>query len=104
MALELELIDFKKDVLDNNIISIVFFHASWCRNCKSLFPVLENLEEDLYPLIQVISVDAEKNADFSDQYEIMSLPTCLIFKNGILVEKIIGLNSFEKMKEMILNV
>lgn len=104
MALELELIDFDNEVLNKEGLFLVLFHAHWCRNCKSLLPILESLEEDLYPQLKIITVDVEKNESFSDRYDVVSLPTCLLFKNGKLEESVFGLRSKDYFEELVKNV
>ncbi len=104
MALELELIDFQSDVLEKKGVSIVFFHANWCRNCRSLLPILEDLEESLYPNLQLITVDVEKHVSFSDDHDVVSLPTSLVFKDGVLVDSVFGLHSKDYFEELLKNV
>lgn len=81
---------FKEEVLDSKIPTLVDFWASWCGYCTKLIPVLENLEQEYGDSLKIVKVNVDQNKSLSQQYEIMSLPTLILFKDGKEAEKIIG--------------
>jgi thioredoxin 1 len=61
---------------------IVDFHALWCGPCKVQSPILKELASDLGDRVKVIKIDVEQNNAVASQYQIQSVPTLIIFKNG----------------------
>jgi thioredoxin 1 len=64
---------------------IVDFHAVWCAPCKMQTPVLQELARDLGDKVRVIKVDVDQNQEIAGQYKIQSVPTLIVFRNGIPV-------------------
>ena len=89
--------NFEAEVLTANGIVVVDFGASWCGPCKSLVPILEEVvEED--PSKKIVKVDIDEQEELATQYKIMSVPTLLVFKNGEIVDKSIGLIQKQEVK------
>ena len=64
---------------------IVDFHALWCGPCKVQSPILKELATELGDRIRVIKIDVDQNKELADRYQIRSVPTLIVFKNGKLV-------------------
>lgn len=65
-----------------NGVVLVDFFATWCGPCKMLTPVLEELSEELAGKIEIVKVDVDQSSNLAMRFNIMSVPTMLIFKNG----------------------
>ncbi|XP_041981434.1 thioredoxin, mitochondrial [Aricia agestis] len=91
--------EFVNKVMNNDKPVIVNFHADWCEPCKILTPKLKELVEPLTNLDLAI-VDVEDNADLVHTFEVKAVPAVLAIKNGLVVDKFIGLVD----ADMILNL
>ncbi len=83
--------DFQKEVLDYKGLVLVDFWAPWCAPCRMLGPVIEELAEEVKEKAKVCKMNVDENMEFPQKYGIMSIPSVLLFKNGELVESMIGL-------------
>ncbi len=99
MAKELNAEEFKKDVLDDKGTVLVDFFATWCGPCKMLAPVLEKLAPEFEGKIPIYKLDIDQYPDIARQYRVMSVPTMKIFKDGEVVETILGLQPENVLKE-----
>ena len=80
-----------REVIKNGKVVIDLF-ATWCGPCKMLSPILDEISEEIKE-IKFYKVDVDDNQDIAREYNVMSIPTILIFNNGELVNTIIGLKS-----------
>lgn len=72
-------------------LTMVDFGAKWCPPCKTLLPILEELEREESDRLSVLQVDCDESPELAAEFGIMSMPTVLVFHNGEPVEKLIGL-------------
>ena len=78
--------DFQKE---NTGLVLVDFYADWCGPCKMLGPILDDVSEKL-TFVKFLKVDVDKNRKLASQYGVQSIPTVILFKNGMLVDKRVG--------------
>lgn len=90
-------IEFEKEVLKSDVPVVVDFFAEWCGPCKMLAPQLEAVSKEMEGRAKVIKVDVDKANDIAITYDIKSVPTLMFFKNGQIVDKIVGFVSKEAM-------
>ena len=81
---------FDQEVLKSNTPVLVDFWASWCGPCRMVGPVIEELSNDYQGRVKITKVDVDANPEKSGQFGIRSIPTMLIFKNGQVVDTLIG--------------
>lgn len=91
--------DFDNEVKEG--VVLVDFSASWCGPCKMLAPVLEELSGDVASQAKIFKVDIDDSAQLASDFKIASVPTMIVFKDGTPVDKMIGFNPKEAVKEML---
>ncbi len=75
---------FKK-LIASEIPVLVDFHADWCGPCKALAPVLKQVKDELGNDIRILKVDVDKNPSIARKYQVMGVPTMLLFKDSKLL-------------------
>jgi len=81
---------FVSDVLQSDKPVLVDFWAPWCGPCRVIAPTLEELAEERAEELRVVKLNVDENQMTSAQYDVMSIPTLIVFKNGEIAKKIIG--------------
>jgi thioredoxin 1 len=79
-----------KEIIQKHPLVVVDCWAPWCGPCRMVAPVIKELARDYAGKILFGKLNVDENPEVSAQYEIMSIPTLLVFKNGKLVDKIVG--------------
>ena len=89
---------------DENIqsgVKLVDFWATWCGPCKMIAPVLEELAGDYDGKADILKLDVDENPSTAAKFEVMSIPTLIVFKDGEPVDKVVGFQPKENLAEVL---
>ena len=89
---------FRGDVENGKGIVVVDFFATWCGPCKMLTPVFEALGEEMRNEARFVKVDIDQSLEIAQKFNISTVPTMMIFKDGKAVESLVGFMPKEKIK------
>lgn len=89
------------DIIKSEKLTLVDFFATWCGPCKMMHPVLEQLKKEMGDGIRIIKIDVDNNEEISSHYNIQSVPTLMLFKNGEVVWRESGARSLNELKIII---
>jgi len=90
MSLAVTDTSFEQEVLKSDVPVIVDFWAEWCGPCKMVAPIVDEIGTEYAGKIKVVKVDVDSNTRVATQYGIMSIPTLLFFKDGKVVDSVVG--------------
>ncbi|SBC03882.1 thioredoxin [Staphylococcus aureus] len=82
-------------------VQLVDFWATWCGPCKMIAPVLEELAADYEDKADILKIDVDENPSTAAKYEVMSIPTLIVFKDGQPVDKVVGFQPKENLAEVL---
>lgn len=99
--MEITAADFEKEVIGSDIPVLVDFFADWCGPCKMMAPVLSEFENENAGRVRVCKVNIDKNEELALRFNIMSIPTLILFKNGKAVKQSVGYISKEEVKRFV---
>lgn len=102
MEIKLTKDNFDSEVINSNIPVLVDFWASWCGPCRMIAPVIERIAEKFDGRIKVGKVNVDEEPEISLEYNIVSIPTVMIFKNGEEVSKSIGYSDEAEIEQLVL--
>lgn len=97
MELKFESNNFEQEVLKSEKPVLVDFYADWCGPCQMMGPVIEEISEELDGKAKVGKINVDENPDVAVEYNVMSIPTLIIFKNGKEVKRYVGVTSKEEL-------
>ena len=101
MTVEITKDNFEEVVLKNDLPVLVDFWATWSGPCKMIGPIVEELSEELAGKAVFGKLNVDNQPELAMQFQVMSIPTLLLFKNGEIVNKKVGFMPKEKLVEML---
>jgi len=84
---------FAQEVLKSSIPVFVDFWAPWCGPCKSMMPVIAEIEKEYGGKVKVMKMNVDENSDTPQQFGVMSIPSFFVFKNGEVVSNFVGVKT-----------
>ena len=81
---------FETEVLKSNVPVLVDFYADWCGPCHAIAPTIEALSGEFGGKVKFVKVDVDANQEVASRYEIMSIPTIMLFEKGQVEDSIVG--------------
>ena len=100
----MNVITLSKETFNDQIkdgVTLVDFYAPWCGPCKMQLPIVEELAKEVDNQANVAKVNVDEESELAAEYNVMSIPTLLLFKDGYLVEKMVGLQSKDYLMKKI---
>lgn len=92
--------NFNDEVLQSKLPVLVDFWAHWCGPCRSMSPIIAEIAEELKKQkVKIGKLNVDEYGEIAGKYGIMSIPAIFIFKDGKVVEKLIGIQNKEELKE-----
>ncbi len=100
-ALEFTDAEFETDVLQSSEPVLVDFWAPWCGPCRAIAPLIEELAEQYDGKVKIGKVNVDENPEIAQRYDVMNIPTLIVFKNGEIAERFMGLVPKSKLESAI---
>jgi len=82
--------NFEKEVLQSDIPVLVDFYADWCAPCRMVEPIIKKLATEYKGKVKFVKLNTDENQDLAFQYNVMGIPTAIVFKNGQAVQRMVG--------------
>ena len=86
------------EIINSETPTLVDFHAEWCGPCKMLAPLLDELASEYNGKVKIAKVNIDDYQNLASQYRVTAIPTLLIFKNGQVMEQMVGAKSKRDLK------
>lgn len=102
-ALSLTAAAFSEKIENGNGVALIDFWAAWCGPCRMLAPVIDEVAADFEGRAEIYKVNVDEEGELAAKFGIMSIPTLIIFKNGEVFDKIVGVVPKDAIAEKIEN-
>lgn len=82
--------NFQAEVIESDVPVLVDFWAPWCGPCRMVAPVLEEIAGEKGEALKIVKLNVDDNQQTAMSYEVLSIPTLILFKNGAIAKKVVG--------------
>jgi len=82
--------NFQAEVIESDVPVLVDFWAPWCGPCRMVAPVLEEIAGEKGETLKIVKLNVDDNQQTAMSYEVLSIPTLILFKNGAIAKKVVG--------------
>jgi len=82
--------NFQAEVIESDTPVLVDFWAPWCGPCRMVAPVLEEIAQEKGDALKIVKLNTDENQQTAIAYEVLSIPTLILFKNGQIAKKVVG--------------
>lgn len=82
-------------------VTLVDFYADWCGPCKMIAPIIDAISDELHGKAKIAKLDVDKAQGTAEKFQVTSIPTIIVFKDGVEVKRIIGLRDKESLKSLV---
>jgi len=93
--------DFDQQILKSEVPALVDFWAAWCGPCRTVGPVVEELAGEYSGKVKIAKLNVDDNKQTPSKYGVKGIPTLMLFKNGAVVDQIVGAVPKTKIKDML---
>ena len=100
-VLILEENNFEEEVLKANGKILVDFYADWCGPCKMMAPIIEEIAEEVKETVKVGKINVDNNQELAIKYDVMSIPTIMLFENGKAIKTFIGVTDKQEILDVL---
>ena len=87
--------------VSSNTLVLVDIKTDWCAPCRQLSPIIDKLSADFQGQLAVGKLDADSNSAIVEKLEIRSIPTLLLYKNGKVIERLTGMQTYQNLSDLI---
>jgi len=101
MAYEFSDAGFQEEVIDSGKVTVVDLWAEWCGPCRMMTPIIEELAHEYEGRALIGKLNVDVNQSVPTQYNVRGIPTFLIFKGGVLQDKVVGLQTKKVLQDKI---
>ena len=88
-----------KDLTNSDTPLLIDFYADWCGPCKQFSPIIDSLKDEMGDKVRIVKIDVDKNQPLSQKLKVMSIPTVMIYQNGIRKYEGKGMHTLQDLKQ-----
>jgi thioredoxin len=93
--------DFEQEILKSDIPALVDFWAAWCGPCRTVGPVVEELAGEYAGKVKIAKLNVDDNKEIPGKYGVRGIPTLMLFKDGQVVDQIVGAQPKSRIQELL---
>ena len=101
MKVEITTDNFEQEVIEADVPVLVDFWAEWCMPCKMVAPVLDEMSKEYEGKLKIGKLDVDSQADLAARYNVVSIPTLMVFKSGEVVGQQIGAAPRDRLEKLV---
>ncbi len=95
--------NFEQEVINSDKVIVVDFYADWCGPCKMMAPIIEEIAKELDGKANVGKINVDDNQNLAVKYQVMSIPTIAIFKQGKVIQSFVGVTDKQEILDAVIS-